>query len=195
MQSKVLASADIGRKAEYPAASLVRVARVLAFVCCTAVAAQFAVPLPFTPVPITMQTLFVVLAGITLGARDGCCAVLGYVALGFAGAPVFAGFSCGPAVLFGPTGGYIVSFPAAALVSGYISRRLGGGRSAVFVASLCGLSLILLSGASYLALLAGLPFSRAASMGILPFAAGELVKGIVASGLSGRTTSADGATF
>jgi len=186
------ASAGIVRQSEQPAAALMRIAKLFAFVCITTVAAQFEVPLPFTPVPVTMQTLFVVLAGVTLGARDGFHAMLAYVALGFAGAPVFAGFSAGPAILFGPTGGYLVSFPAAALVSGHVSQRLGGSRIAVFSASLCGMALILASGASYLALLAGLSFRHAVSMGILPFAAVEIVKAVVASGLSaGRTPAGE----
>jgi biotin transport system substrate-specific component len=180
VQLKVLAVAGVERRAGTDTA-LVRAARIAAFVCFTSVAAQLAVELSFTPVPVTMQTLFVVLAGVTLGARDGFYAMLAYVSLGFAGAPVFAGFSCGPAVLFGPTGGYLVSFPAAALVAGYISARLGGSRLAVFAASLCGMALILAVGVSYLAVLTGLSLSRAASFGAMPFVAGEFLKALIAS--------------
>jgi biotin transport system substrate-specific component len=195
VQLKVLAVADIERQGASSCAALLRVMKLLAFVCLTSVAAQLAVDLPFTPVPVTMQTLFVVLAGVTLGALDGFCAMLAYISLGFAGVPVFAGFSCGPAVLFGPTGGYLVSFPAAALLAGYISRVLGGKRLAVFAASLCGMALILVIGASHLALIAGLSFPRAASMGIAPFVAGEFVKALVASLPPARRTSLGGAAF
>ncbi|MDD3642341.1 MAG: biotin transporter BioY, partial [Candidatus Krumholzibacteria bacterium] len=86
-------------------------ARIAAFVLFTAAGAQLAVRLPWTPVPVTMQTLFVVLAGISLGPRDGFAAMVSYLALGAAGVPVFAGLSFGPAALFGPTGGYLVMFP------------------------------------------------------------------------------------
>lgn len=158
-----------------------RGARILAFAGFTAAGAQLAVRLPFTPVPVTMQTLFVILAGVTLGARDGAYAMLSYVALGLAGAPVFAGFGGGPAALFGPTGGYLVAFPAAALVSGYVSAAFGSGRAAVFFASLCGFACILLGGASYLSFASGLSFSRTAALAIAPFAAGELAKAVIAA--------------
>jgi biotin transport system substrate-specific component len=196
VQLKELVLAGVGRQSAYPFEALARAAKIAAFVCFTTAAAQLAAPLPFTPVPLTMQTLFVVLAGVVLGARDGCYAVLAYVAIGFAGAPVFAGFSGGPHVLVGPTGGYIVAFPAAALVSGYLSGRLGGGRVAVFLASLSGMALILAGGSSYLALLTGLPLSRAAALGVLPFAPGELVKALAAAFLSpGKAAPAGGPRF
>jgi len=184
VQSKELIWADAACQPACSAGALARVARILAFVGFTSVAAQLAVPLPFTPVPVTMQTLFVVLAGLTLGARDGFYALLAYLALGLAGAPVFAGFSFGPPALLGPTGGYLVSFPAAALVSGYLSGRLGGGRVAAFFSSLCGMALILASGASYLSFVLDLPFGQIAPLAILPFVAGDLAKAGLAALLS-----------
>ena len=186
VQSKELMWADVFCRPACSAGALARAARILAFVCFTAVSAQLAVPLPFTPVPVTMQTLFVVLAGLTLGARDGFYALLAYLALGLAGAPVFAGFSFGPAVLLGPTGGYLVSFPAAALVSGFLFGRLGGSRFAAFFASLCGMVLILAGGAAYLSTIAGLSFERTVPLAILPFVAGDLAKAFIAAFLSKR---------
>lgn len=161
--------------------ALMRVARIAAFAGFAAAGAQLAVRLPFTPVPITMQTLFVVLAGATLGPRDGFYAMLSYVALGFSGAPVFAGFGFGPATLFGPTGGYLMSFPAAAAVSGCMVERLGKGRVRVFLASACGMTLILLAGAFYLKLLSGAAFGAIASMAVFPFVAGETIKALFAA--------------
>jgi biotin transport system substrate-specific component len=181
LQSKVLVIAGVDSRPASSSAAFMRASRIVAFACFTTAAAQLAVPLPFTPVPLTMQTLFVVLAGVTLGARDGFYAMLVYVSLGFAGAPVFAEFSGGPHVLFGPTGGYLAAFPAAALVAGWISGKLGGSRFAAFAASLCGMILILAAGGSYLALIAGISFARAASLGIVPFAAGEFAKALIAS--------------
>ncbi|MDD4857693.1 MAG: biotin transporter BioY [Candidatus Krumholzibacteria bacterium] len=181
VQSKVLAITGMESLTAGSCSALVRVSKIVAFACFTTIAAQLSVPLPFTPVPLTMQTLFVVMAGLTLGARDGFYAMLAYVSLGFAGAPVFAELSGGPHVLLGPTGGYLAAFPAAALVAGWISEKLGGNRFAAFAASLCGMALILAAGASYLSIIAGISFARAASLGILPFAAGELVKALIAS--------------
>jgi biotin transport system substrate-specific component len=189
VQLRQLAFAGTQRQAAYSFDAPARVAKIIAFACFTAVAAQLEVKLPFTPIPVTMQTLFVVLAGSVLGARDGFYALLAYIGAGFAGAPVFAGFDFGPAALFGPTGGYLLSFPVAALVSGFVSARLGGGRIAVFAASLSGMALILASGASYLGLIAGLSFTRAAVLGVTPFVAGELVKAVIASFLAKRRSA------
>ncbi len=164
---------------------LYRAIRILLFVLFTAVGAQLAVRLPFTPVPVTVQTLFAVLAGITLGPRDGFYAMLSYLAIGAAGAPVFAGFGFGPAVLVGVTGGYLVAFPAAALLSGVLGERLGGGRVAVLCGAASGLTLILFSGTLYLALVTGSSFTRAASLGLLPFIGGEAIKAAIAVSLAG----------
>ncbi len=184
MQRIELVLSDVFPQPARLAGALARSAKILAFVCFTAVAAQLAVPLPFTPVPLTMQTLFVVLAGLTLGARDGFYALLAYLGLGLAGAPVFAGFSFGAGALLGPTGGYLVSFPAAALVSGYLFREFGGSRPAAFAASLSGMALILGGGAAYLSFIGGFPFAQTASLAILPFVAGEIAKAVLAAFLS-----------
>ena len=163
-----------------------RIARILLFAGFTAVGAQLAVRLPFTPVPLTIQTLFVVMAGITLGPRDGFYAMASYIGLGLLGAPVFAGFTFGPAVLVGPTGGYLIAFPAAALVAGSLSRNLGGGRFALFCSALAGSTLILVSGTLYLSLITRMPLAGAAIIGALPFAAGEVIKATVAAGIASR---------
>jgi biotin transport system substrate-specific component len=156
------------------------------FVVFTAVAAQLAVRLPWTPVPVTLQTLFVLLAGIALGPRDGFYAMMTYLALGAAGAPVFAGLTFGPAVLTGPTGGYLFMFPVAAMLTGAVSRSLGKGRPAVMAACLAGSASILLGGTAYLWLLSGQALGGVLSMAVLPFVVAELVKSGIAAALSGR---------
>jgi biotin transport system substrate-specific component len=163
-----------------------RTFKIFAFIAFTAAGAQLSVRLPFTPVPITLQTLFVVLAGLTLGPRDGFLAMLAYLGAGFAGAPVFAEFSFGPWALLGPTGGYLIAFPAAALISGVTARRLGRNRRALTLSALAGSGLILVIGASYLALLSGVSPGGAVLLGIAPFAAGELVKSIAAAFIAAR---------
>ena len=168
------------------AGAVTRVLRIFAFAAFTAVGAQLAVRLPFTPVPVTMQTLFVVLAGITLGPRDGFYAMVSYLAVGLAGAPVFAGFTFGPLIFAGPTGGYLIAFPAAALLAGYLVSFLGKGRLAVFSASIAGSALILLMGGLHFSLLARLPAATAAQLAVLPFAAGEAFKGCVAAVVAGK---------
>jgi biotin transport system substrate-specific component len=166
--------------------SLRRAAHMAAFVLFTAVAAQLAVRLPYTPVPVTMQTLFVLLAGIVLGPRDGFYAMIAYIAVGAAGAPVFAGLTFGPAVLFGPTGGYLLAFPAAALVTGAIARSPGGAKTAALAASLAGSAVILLGGTLYLWLLSGQPLGGVLAMSVTPFILADTVKSALAVVLSGR---------
>jgi biotin transport system substrate-specific component len=84
----------------------------------TAVAAQIAIPLPFSPVPFTLQVLVVILSGLLLGPRHGALAQVVYVLVGAVGVPVFAQFSGGLGVVLGPTGGYILSYPLSAAIAG-----------------------------------------------------------------------------
>lgn len=162
-----------------------RLTRIVLFVAFTAVGAQLAVRLPFTPVPVTLQTLFVVLAGLTLGPRDGFYAMASYVTIGALGAPVFAGFGFGPAVILGPTGGYLIAFPAAALAAGSIFKILSG-RAGAFAGAVLGSSLILVMGSLHLTLVVRIPLVTVFRLGAVPFAAGELVKAAVATVLIGR---------
>ncbi|MBL0174942.1 MAG: biotin transporter BioY [Ignavibacteria bacterium] len=84
----------------------------------TAVGAQIVIPT--VPVPFTLQTLFVLLSGAMLGARKGAAAQIAYLMLGASGLPVFAGFSGSVLRLVGPTGGYLLAFPIAAFLTGYL---------------------------------------------------------------------------
>jgi biotin transport system substrate-specific component len=88
-----------------------------------ALSAQVAIPLPFSPVPVTGQTFAVLFVGAALGRWRGAAAVLAYLAEGAAGLPVFAGASAGPAVLVGPTGGYLFGFVLGAWLCGYLAER------------------------------------------------------------------------
>src|SRR5713101_6661191 len=92
----------------------------------TAIAAQISIPLPFTPVPFTLQPMIVLLGGAALGSRLGMSSQALYIVLGLAGLPVFAASPVLPqgfARLLGPTGGYLMSYPIAAFVAGYLAER------------------------------------------------------------------------
>ena len=91
------------------------------FAAATALSARLEIP--HEPVPYTLQTLVVLLSGAFLGARNGALSQLLYLAAGIAGAPVFAGGAFGVARLLGPTGGYLLAFPAAAALTGFLIRR------------------------------------------------------------------------
>ena len=89
------------------------------FASITAILAQISIPLPFSTVPLTMQVFAVTISGIILGAKKGLISQLIYVTLGAIGMPVFAGMSGGMGMVFGYTGGFIISFPIMALVINY----------------------------------------------------------------------------
>lgn len=143
-----------------------------------AAAAQVSVPLPGTPVPMTLQPMAVLLVGGLLGARLGASSLLLYLAMGAAGLPVFTPTVplVGIARLLGPTGGYLLAYPVAAFATGALltpGRRPGVGRTALAV--LAGLVLIHLGGIAQLLLLTG-DASAAARFGTLPFLFGDLLK-------------------
>ncbi|MDZ7688164.1 MAG: biotin transporter BioY [Halobacteriales archaeon] len=144
---------------------------------------------PLGPVPFTLQTFFVVLAGFVLGARWGFVSVTLYLLLGVAGLPVFAGGSAGAGVILGPTGGYLVAFPFGAAVAGFIAER-GDGRSGVTRLSLKAVGglfaswLILVAGAVRLMSLHGMSPEAAFAAGIAPFIVTSLPELALAVGLS-----------
>ncbi len=154
-----------------------------------ALASQFALPIPGTPVPITLQPLVVVLAGLLLGPVDGAVAMVLYLMAGGAGLPVFAPIGApGVLRLLGPTGGYLLAYPVAAALAG----RLGAGRTAFVsraLAAAAGILVLYAGGMTQLALITG-SLSRAAVLGVLPFVAIDAVKALIAAALSGSRRSA-----
>jgi biotin transport system substrate-specific component len=155
-----------------------RVLAVAAFALATAFAAHVRVPLPLTPVPVTLQTLFVILSGVLLGPRLGAASQLAYLGMGIAGLPVFAA-GIGVAALVGPTGGYLLAFPAAAFVAGLLAGpagRRGVTDGLRLVAGLAVASLLILtSGAAWLGVLTG-DMAGALALGLVPFLIGDLIK-------------------
>ncbi|MDZ7763588.1 MAG: biotin transporter BioY [Melioribacteraceae bacterium] len=122
---------------------------ILSFSILTVFAAQVSVPVK--PVPFTLQTMLVLLSGAFLGARNGALSQVIYLAAGSIGLPVFANFNLGIAVLFGPTGVYLVAFPVAAYLVGKLLEQ-NKSLFMVAVSMVLGTLLILLSGAAYLSL-------------------------------------------
>jgi biotin transport system substrate-specific component len=166
-----------------------RVIAVAALVGVTALAAQVRVPIPVSVVPLTLQTMFVILAGALLGPRLGAASMLAYLGLGAAGLPVFAGGAFGLPYLFGPTGGYLLAFPAAAFVAGVIAgpgSRRGLASAVRLVIGLAAASLvILLSGVAWLTALTG-DAAGALALGLAPFLVGDLIKVALAALIAWR---------
>ena len=149
-----------------------------------ALCAQIAIPLPFTPVPITGQTFGVLLTGALLGPRLGAASLLLYLVEGCAGLPVFAPGSPlhGAARLAGPSGGYLLSYPFAACLVGYLATRGWDRKPAtMLLAMLLGSVVIYAFGAAQLAHFVGLP--AAFAKGVLPFLPGDALKAVLAAGL------------
>jgi biotin transport system substrate-specific component len=160
---------------------------IVGFAAALALASQVAVPIPGTPVPITLQPLVVVLAGMWLGPVAGAASMVLYLCVGATGLPVFSPFGApGIARFFGPTGGYLFAYPVAAFVAGALARRSSSlvGR---WGAALAGTTVLLLGGLAQLAILNG-SLAAALPLAIHPFLPLDAVKALVAALLVPRTT-------
>jgi len=159
---------------------------VAAVTALTAIAAQISLPLPFTPVPFTFQPMVVLVGAAALGSRLGMASQLLYLALGVLGLPVFAASPVlpqGVARLLGPTGGYLMSYPFAALVAGYLAERGFDRRYRTFVvAMIAGLAVVFAGGVAWLTVtLPAHSLRSALAAGFYPFVVADLAKLLVAA--------------
>jgi len=175
-----------------PSARAIRVASVLFITALTAAAAQVSIPLPFTPVPLTLQPMIVLLGAAALGSRLGVASQILYLAAGMAGLPVFAaspGLPHGIARLLGPTGGFLLSYPLAALATGLLAERGFDRRYVTSVAAMAaGLAIIFAGGVSTLTLqlapaMGSGALSAALAAGFYPFVAADLIKLLLAAAI------------
>lgn len=155
-------------------------ALVLGGAALTGVAAQIAVPVPGSPVPVTAQTFAALLVGASLGAGRGLLSLALYALAGIAGMPWFAGGASGAG---GATFGYIVGMLLAATAVGALARR-GGDRGVLRTAATmaAGMALIYAVGVPYLALSTGMSLGEAAAVGMVPFLIGDALKAALAMG-------------
>jgi biotin transport system substrate-specific component len=171
----------------------IRIASLLFITVLTAAAAQVSIPLPFTAVPLTLQPMVVLLGALALGSRLGAASQILYLAAGLAGLPVFAASATlppGPLRLIGPTGGYLMAYPVAAFLAGYLAERGFDRRYVTSVlAMLAGLLVIYAAGVTWLGLFArttnAVPpgMSAAFLTGVYPFIVPDLIKLAIAAGL------------
>lgn len=154
---------------------------VVGFAALTALLAQVRVPLGFTPVPITGQTLAVLLSGAALGSRLGAASQTLYVAAGAVGLPVYTGAGSGWEHLTGATGGYLLGFVAAAFVVGRLAeRRQDRAVATAIPAFLTGTVVVYAFGVTWLAWSLGVDATRAMELGLVPFVVGDVMKALLA---------------
>jgi biotin transport system substrate-specific component len=155
------------------------------FAALTAIFAQLTIPLPISPVPITMQELAVCLSAAILGSRLSVLSQLIYIFVGIIGMPVFSGGTAGLARLMGPTGGYITGFLLSSFVIGRIveQRPLPTIRR-TFIAMLCGLFVIYTCGVFQLSLVSGITLKAAFMSGVVPFIGMAIIKIVLGSAVA-----------
>ena len=169
---------------------IVSIALMTAVIC---VLSPFAIAIPISPVPVSLATLVIYITLMVLGKCDGTISVMVYVLLGFAGAPVFTGFTGGAVKVLGPTGGYIIGYIFLAIVEGafvemvrarsarpYESEGKGSASAMIFVGMLFGTLVLYIIGTLWLAKQSGVSLVAAFFAGVLPFVVGDVVKMIVA---------------
>lgn len=160
---------------------------VLFFTIVTILSAFVTIPLPFTPVPVTLQTLAVVAGGVVIG-RDGKWSQLLYLGLGAVGFPVFADASGGVHVLFGATGGYLIGFVAAAAIAGkwvypkWNQLSFWGKNWRLLLVSLA----IFIPGVAQLCFVTNASLLQGLQWGFFPFILGDLVKTAVVAGIPNK---------
>jgi biotin transport system substrate-specific component len=160
------------------------------FAALTAAGTFIAIPLPFSPVPVALQNLFAVLAGLCLGPLLGVLSVALYLAAGALGAPVFAGASGGIARLLGPTGGYLLGYLIGACVAGLVAGRPRTDRRSppwrIVLGAALGLLVVYIPGMLRLKQLMDFGWTQAFVGGILPFLPGDAAKAVVATLIAPR---------
>jgi biotin transport system substrate-specific component len=168
-------------------AGAIRWAAVFAVAALTAAAAQVSIPLPFTPVPFTLAPMVVLLGGAALGSRLGMASQVAYLAAGIAGLPVFAASPLPQGVLrvLGPTGGFLIGYPVAAFLAGWLAERGFDRRYLTSVLAMAaGLAVIFGCGVCWLAWFAqpsAIGLSSALRVGFYPFILEDIVKIFVAA--------------
>jgi len=174
--------AEILRPAAGNKARLFDIACIAGGSAIIALSALISIRLPFSPVPVTAQTMAVLLMGAMMGKTRAVASVLLYLAQGIAGLPVFAGGMFGAAYLLGPTGGYLIGFLPAVIITGHLAER-GWDRkvSSAFMAMLAGNIAIYAVGLPWLAAYVGA--NRVFALGLAPFLPGDIIKLVLAASI------------
>jgi biotin transport system substrate-specific component len=159
---------------------------VVFFILATAFGAYIRIPLPGTPVPMTLQTFFVALSGAILGRKLGSISQVSYIILGAFGLPIFQGYGFGVVHLLGPTGGYLIGFVAASYITGRLLEKTASNPYKIVAAFIAGTAVLYAFGIAWLITIYRMSFLNAVAIGFIPFLTAEAAK-IFAATLIYRT--------
>ncbi len=158
---------------------------ILCAMCAAITCILAPISVPIGPVPISLCTFAVMLAGVLLGGKFGFISQLVYVLLGAVGVPVFAGYSAGVSCIAGMTGGYIVAYPVLAFLTGLIYWKFGRNRSGkrrilwMFLGMVIGTAVLYAFGTAWFCAVSGTDVAAAMGMCVIPFLPGDLLKMVV----------------
>ena len=171
MEKSIAAGAD-----KKPFFTTKRMALIGVMTAVTCVLGPFSMPIPFSPVPISLTNLAIYLTVYVLGMKAGTISYLIYLLLGFAGLPVFSGFTGGAAKLAGPTGGYLVGFIFMAMISGWVIERFPGKILLHAVGMAIGTAVCYAFGTLWLSGQLGMTFFAGLGVGVIPYLPGDGLK-------------------
>lgn len=160
--------------------SIQQIAEIGVMTAVICVLAPFSIPLPFSPVPISLTMLAIYFSCYALGMTKAAIAYLVYLLLGLVGVPVFSGFTAGPGKLFGPTGGYLIAFLATAIISGFFIDKFEKWYFDV-VGMVLGITVAYVVGSIWLSMQAGMTISAAFMAGCIPFIPADIAKIVLAA--------------
>lgn len=156
---------------------LVLIALMTAITC---IFAPLSIPIPVSPVPISLTNLVIFISIYILGFKDATISYIVYLLLGLVGLPVFSGFTGGFGKLAGPTGGYLIGFIFLALIAGLFVDKFPKNRVLAVVGMIIGMAVTYIFGTEWLAIQLKMTFVAALSVGVLPYLIGDAVKIIIA---------------
>ena len=176
---------DVGRKtkmekttAKHMSTAQMTVTALMTAITC--ILAPMALPIPISPVPISLTNLVIFFMAYILGMKLSVASYVLYLLLGTVGLPVFSGFSGGVGKLLGPTGGYLIGFIFLALISGLFVDKFPKNRILAVVGMIIGMAVTYIFGTEWLAIQLKMSFVAALSVGVIPYLAGDAVKIIIA---------------
>ncbi len=146
----------------------------------TCILAPLSIPIPVSPVPITLTNLVLFISVFILNWKDALLSYVVYLLIGLAGLPVFSGFSGGIAKLAGPTGGYLIGFLFLILIEGMLINKFPRRKLPAAAGMILGMAVTYLFGTAWLAVQMKIPFTAALSIGVLPYLFGDAIKIILA---------------